>query len=75
MTEPSKCPTCGGPMESGFLTTSNGSGLFWSHHSEAARLRPKDMEVLVPTGFGGTYSANLPSERCAHCRRITSRWP
>ena len=69
------CPECGGPLEDGFLSTSNGSGLFWSHHAEATRLRPKDMEVVVPTGFGGTYSANLPSQRCPSCKRLFAKLP
>ena len=43
------CPTCGGAYEAGFIATSNGSGLFWSREKEARRLRPHDMEVLVPT--------------------------
>jgi hypothetical protein len=64
------CRTCGGPVESGFLATSNGSGLFWSHEAAAARLRPTGLEVLVPTGFGGTYSANLPGDRCPKCATI-----
>jgi hypothetical protein len=64
------CPTCGGPLEKGFVSTSNGSGLFWSHGSESTRLRPKDLEVLVPTGFMGTYSANVAGERCRHCETI-----
>ena len=75
MSSPNKCPQCGGPLEAGYLSTSNGSGLFWSHQSEAARLRPHDMEVVVPTGFGGTYSANLASERCLSCKRIYARMP
>ena len=53
------CPNCGERLESGFLSTTNGSGLFWSHESTATRLRPKGLEVLVPTGFQGTYSANV----------------
>ena len=65
-----KCPKCGGPLQAGFVATSNGSGLFWSHHPEASRFRPTDLEVLVPTGFGGTYSANIPGERCPSCGTI-----
>jgi Domain of unknown function (DUF6487) len=65
-----KCPTCGGPLESGFVSSSNGSGLFWSHGSESTRLRPTDLEVLVPTGFMGTYSANVAGERCRKCQTI-----
>jgi len=75
MNSASKCPECGGPLEAGYLTTSNGSGLFWSHHDESARLRPKDLEVVVPTGFGGTYSANLAAERCPACKRLFARTP
>jgi hypothetical protein len=71
----SNCPQCGKPLESGFLSTSNGSGLFWSHRSEPSRLRPHDMEVLVPTGFGGTYSANLKAERCPACKRLFAALP
>ncbi len=67
------CRTCGGPLESGFLATSNGSGLFWAHEASASRLRPKGLEVLVPTGFGGTYSANLPGDRCPKCNTVLVR--
>ena len=69
----STCRTCGGPLENGFVATSNGSGLFWAHEATAARLRPKGLEVLVGTGFGGTYSANLPGDRCANCGTILVR--
>jgi hypothetical protein len=65
-----KCATCGGPLEPGFVSTSNGSGLYWSHEAAASRLRPKGLEVLVGTGFGGTYSANLPGARCSACNTI-----
>jgi hypothetical protein len=65
-----KCSACGGPLQPGFVATSNGSGLFWSHSDEATRFRPKDLEVLVPTQFGVTSSANLPGERCPHCQTI-----
>lgn len=74
MADRTACPTCGKPMEPGFLSTSNGSGLFWSHSAQASRLRPVDMEVLVPTGFGGTYSANLAAERCVACKTLLARW-
>lgn len=67
----STCPTCGGPLETGFVTTSNGSGLFWSKEAVNSRLRPHGLEVLVPTGFGGTYSANAEGLRCPHCHTIT----
>lgn len=69
------CSACGGPLEAGFVVTTNGSGLFWSHELASARLRPKGLEVLVPTGFGGTYSANLPGERCAKCRTVLLHLP
>ncbi len=69
------CPTCGGSLESGFVTTTNGSGLFWSRETASARLRPTGLEVLVPTGFGGTYSANLAGQRCAHCRTVLLQLP
>jgi hypothetical protein len=69
MTE-SNCAVCGGPLEAGFVATSNGSGLFWTHDAESSRFRPKGLEVLVPTGFGGTYSANLPGLRCATCQTV-----
>lgn len=69
------CATCGGPVETGFVSTTNGSGLFWSHETASARLRPKGLEVLVPTGFGGTFSANLPGWRCASCRTILLQLP
>jgi hypothetical protein len=65
-----KCATCGGPLEPGFVASSNGSGLFWAKHSEPTRFRPVGLEVLAPTGFGGMYSANLPGLRCAHCGTI-----
>ena len=65
-----RCATCGGPLELGFIATTNGSGIFWSHDATAARLRPHGLEVIVPTGFMGTYSANAPGARCAHCRTI-----
>jgi len=62
-------------LEPGFVATSNGSGMFWSHEGSPARLRPTGLEVLVPTGFGGTYSANLPAERCRACKRIFAHTP
>jgi hypothetical protein len=62
-----RCAKCGGELESGFLSTSNGSGLFWSREASATRLRPHDMEVVVPTGFSGTFSANLGGTRCRAC--------
>lgn len=65
-----RCATCGGPLEAGFISTTNGSGLYWSHEAAASRLRPKGLEVLVPTGFMGTYSANLEGQRCPHCGTI-----
>jgi len=71
----SKCAVCGGPLEAGFVATTNGSGLFWTQHSSPSRLRPKGLEVLVGTGFAGTYSANLPGQRCAKCRTILLSLP
>jgi hypothetical protein len=71
----STCPVCGGPLEAGFVATSNGSGLYWSHEALSARLRPKGLEVLVGTGFGGNYSASLPGLRCAHCNTIRLQLP
>ncbi len=65
-----KCPTCGGALEEGFVSTSNGSGLFWSHEDQSRRLRPHGMEVLVPTGFTGMHSANLPGRMCRQCGTI-----
>lgn len=65
------CPTCGGPLEPGYVATSNGSGLFWSKEAAGSRLRPTGLEVLVPTGFMGTYSANAPGLRCPNCHTIT----
>lgn len=64
------CPNCGAPTEKGFLCSTNGSGLFWSHESTAARLRPGGLEVVVPTGFMGTYSANAAGARCRKCGTI-----
>jgi hypothetical protein len=70
-----KCGVCGGPLEAGFLATTNGSGLLWAHEKADSRLRPSGLEVLVPTGFGGTYSANLPGLRCATCRTVLLSLP
>ncbi len=70
-----KCPSCGGTADPGFLTTSNGSGLFWAHDAPSARPRPKGLEVLVGTGFGGTFSASLPGLHCANCGTIVLRLP
>ncbi len=70
-----KCATCGGPLTSGYVTTSNGSGLFWAHDAPEARLRPKGLEVLVGTKFGGTFSASLPGQRCTACGTILLRLP
>ena len=75
MMSSAKCTVCGGPLEGGYVTTTNGSGLFWTQHSSSARFRPKGLEVIVGTGFGGTYSANLPGQRCAHCRTILLALP
>jgi hypothetical protein len=66
----SMCRTCGGPLEDGFISTTNGSGLEWARERAESRLRPKGLEVLVPTGFSGTYSANLPGARCRQCGTI-----
>lgn len=66
-----KCAQCGGAVESGFVATTNGSGLYWATEEAPTRLRPKGLEVLVPTGFLGTYSANAPAERCRACGTIT----
>ena len=71
----SKCATCGGPLEAGFIATSNGSGLYWTHEASPSRLRPKGLEVLVGTGFGGNYSANLPGARCVKCNTILLALP
>jgi hypothetical protein len=68
-----RCAQCGGELEAGYLATSNGSGLFWAHEREERRLRPHDMEVVVPTQFGGTFSANLPGVRCPTCARYELR--
>jgi len=70
-----KCRTCGGPLEEGFLATSNGSGLYWAHEASTSRLRPKGLEVLVGTGFGGNYSANLAAARCSKCNTILLSLP
>ena len=67
---PEQCATCGGPLEEGFVSTTNGSGLYWARDAAESRLRPKGLEVLVPTGFMGTYSANVPGRRCARCGTI-----
>ena len=68
-----RCANCGGLLDAGFVSTTNGSGLFWSHEASASRLRPTGLEVLVPTGFQGTYSANLPGLRCPACSTILLR--
>ncbi len=70
-----QCAKCGGPLETGYVATSNGSGLFWSQEASTSRFRPKGLEVLVGTGFGGTYSANLPGLRCAKCHTILLALP
>jgi len=70
-----KCATCGGPLEAGFVATTNGSGLFWSQQASSTRFRPKGLEVLVGTGFSGTYSANLSGQRCPHCKTILLSLP
>jgi uncharacterized protein DUF6487 len=69
------CLTCGGPLTPGFVSTSNGSGLYWAHDASQIRMRPKGLEVLVGTGFQGNYSANLPGLRCAKCRSILLSLP
>ena len=69
------CAVCGGPQEAGFIATSNGSGLFWAHEASSSRFRPKGLEVLVGTGFGGTYSANLPALRCPKCNTVLVSLP
>lgn len=69
------CAVCGGPLEDGFVATSNGSGLFWTHQASTARFRPKGLDVLVGTGFGGTFSANLPGRRCDRCHTILLSLP
>ena len=71
----SKCNVCGGPLEEGFIATTNGSGIFWTHQSTPSRFRPKGLEVLVGTGLGGTHSANLPGLRCAKCHTILLTLP
>ncbi len=74
MSDP-KCSVCGGALEAGYVVTTNGSGLLWSREKADSRLRPSGLEVLVPTGFGGTYSAHLPGLRCPACRTITLSLP
>jgi len=70
MATETNCERCGAPMEAGFLSTSNGSGLFWSQEATSHRLRPSGLEIVVPTGFMGTYSANLRGHRCRKCGTI-----
>lgn len=70
-----RCTVCGGPTEAGFVTTTNGSGLFWSREATTSRLRPKGLEVLVGTAFGGTFSANLGGVRCPACQTILLSLP
>lgn len=69
------CAHCGSPADSGFLTTTNGSGLFWAHDAPTLRLRPKGLEVLVGTGFGGSFSASLAATRCGHCGTLLVQLP
>ena len=71
----SNCTVCGGPLEDGYVTTTNGSGLFWARDASPTRLRPTGLEVLVGTRFSGTSSANLPGARCAKCRTIVVKLP
>ncbi|MCI4331972.1 MAG: hypothetical protein L3K19_09045 [Thermoplasmata archaeon] len=68
-----KCADCGAPLDAGFLSTTNGSGLYWSHDASSTRLRPVGLEVVVGTGFSGTYSANLGGTRCTGCGAIHLR--
>jgi hypothetical protein len=70
-----RCSVCGGPLEAGFVSTSNGSGLFWAKQAASSRLRPDGLEVLVGTRFGGNYSATLAGARCAACRTILVTLP
>jgi hypothetical protein len=69
------CSVCGGPLVSGFVTTTNGSGLYWAREAATVRTRPKGLEVLVGTGFQGSFSANLPGVRCAQCQTILVTLP
>lgn len=71
----SQCSVCGGPLEDGFVATTNGSGLFWAHEASTSRFRPTGLEVLIGTAFGGTYSANLPGRRCGKCNTILLTLP
>lgn len=68
------CAVCRGPLEPGYVVATNGSGLFWSKEASGRRLRPAGLEVLVPTGFEGTFSANLPGRRCPACKTISLRY-
>lgn len=70
MAADNSCAVCHGPLEKGFVSTTNGSGLFWSHEAATSRLRPKGLEVLVGTKFSGTYSANLAGLRCPRCQTV-----
>lgn len=70
-----RCAVCGGPLQAGFVATTNGSGLFWAHDASDSRFRPTGLEVLVGTSFGGTYSANLPGLRCPSCNTIVVTLP
>lgn len=67
------CERCHGPIEKGFLSTTNGSGLYWATEASSTRLRPSGLEVVVPTGFMGTFSANVVAERCRACGTILVR--
>ena len=70
-----RCAVCGGPTQAGFVATTNGSGLFWTQEASSSRFRPKGLEVLVGTAFGGTYSANLPGARCPACNTVLLELP
>lgn len=75
MSSESSCPYCGHDLERGFVTTSNGSGLFWAKTAETTRLRPHGLEVIVGTQFNVNFSANAPGLYCRGCGTIILKRP
>ena len=65
-----KCSRCGSELTTGFVVSTNGSGLLWAKESAEIRARPRGLEVLAPTGFTGMFSASLPGHRCTNCGLI-----
>ena len=77
---PSRCPKCGGPMETGFLATQQlgGGGLFralkcskiiWSPDFAMGFLGTPKGEDVSAASVEKKYKA-IPSARCPTCRLI-----